>query len=292
MSIIKCPECGHDVSTKAPACPNCGVLIQGNLKRCPVCDTIMLKAEEECPQCHTRLVVDETTASKPTPTSSETIKESAAAVSPTESTSEEIQPQVSSQDPNTSTTPAKKSIGGYVLTGLIVILIGLIALIVWQMKIRKESSAEEAYIMLKECNDPQSYEDFIMRYPKSKHIADVQARLEALNEEETAWKAASITTQKELIMAFIEKYPNSTHHSTALHRIDTLDWQAADNKGSSAAYTAYISNHEAGDFVTEAYTARDEAIRRETRARNDSIAAAQKDSLMMSVPGIDNIFDQ
>lgn len=24
MSIVKCPECGHDVSSKAAACPNCG----------------------------------------------------------------------------------------------------------------------------------------------------------------------------------------------------------------------------------------------------------------------------
>jgi uncharacterized membrane protein YvbJ len=24
MAMIKCPECGKDVSSKAPACPNCG----------------------------------------------------------------------------------------------------------------------------------------------------------------------------------------------------------------------------------------------------------------------------
>ena len=24
MALIKCPECGHDVSDKAKACPNCG----------------------------------------------------------------------------------------------------------------------------------------------------------------------------------------------------------------------------------------------------------------------------
>ena len=33
MAIIKCPECGHDVSTMATACPNCGYPISGmNLK--------------------------------------------------------------------------------------------------------------------------------------------------------------------------------------------------------------------------------------------------------------------
>lgn len=29
MAIIKCPECGHDVSTMAAACPNCGYPISG-----------------------------------------------------------------------------------------------------------------------------------------------------------------------------------------------------------------------------------------------------------------------
>ena len=24
MALIKCPECGHDVSTLADRCPNCG----------------------------------------------------------------------------------------------------------------------------------------------------------------------------------------------------------------------------------------------------------------------------
>ena len=27
MALIKCPECGHDVSTKAYSCPNCGYVL-------------------------------------------------------------------------------------------------------------------------------------------------------------------------------------------------------------------------------------------------------------------------
>lgn len=27
MALIKCPECGHDVSDKAESCPNCGYKI-------------------------------------------------------------------------------------------------------------------------------------------------------------------------------------------------------------------------------------------------------------------------
>lgn len=31
MAIIKCPECGHQTSDKAPVCPNCGVEIAGKI---------------------------------------------------------------------------------------------------------------------------------------------------------------------------------------------------------------------------------------------------------------------
>ena len=37
MAIIKCPECGKDVSDKAPFCPHCGVKIAGELPVCPHC---------------------------------------------------------------------------------------------------------------------------------------------------------------------------------------------------------------------------------------------------------------
>jgi hypothetical protein len=35
MAIIKCPECGHDVSDQAPFCPQCGVRIAGNVTTTP-----------------------------------------------------------------------------------------------------------------------------------------------------------------------------------------------------------------------------------------------------------------
>ena len=179
------------------------------------------------------------------------------------------------------------------LTIIIVALVALIGLIAWQMKNGEEAGAERAYTLLQSCNDPQNYQDFMMRYPKSKHIAEVEVRLAELREEETAWKAASITSQAELVKSFINKYPTSARRATALHRIDTIEWRQADAAGTSAAYTSYINAHEAGDFITEAYSAREEAIRRELRARSDSIAAANaaRDS-MYEAQGIDNVFAQ
>ena len=50
--IIKCPECGHQVSDKAPVCPSCGVEIAGHVVKCSHCGEIYLKADEICPNCH------------------------------------------------------------------------------------------------------------------------------------------------------------------------------------------------------------------------------------------------
>ena len=55
MAIIKCPECGHQISDKAPICPNCGVEIAGKIAKCPQCGEIYLKSETVCPHCHNNI---------------------------------------------------------------------------------------------------------------------------------------------------------------------------------------------------------------------------------------------
>ena len=50
--IIKCPECGHQVSDKAPVCPSCGVEIAGHIIKCSHCGELYLKEETSCPNCH------------------------------------------------------------------------------------------------------------------------------------------------------------------------------------------------------------------------------------------------
>ena len=50
--IIKCPECGHQVSDRAKTCPSCGIEIAGKVTRCPDCGEIIFKDQAECPNCH------------------------------------------------------------------------------------------------------------------------------------------------------------------------------------------------------------------------------------------------
>ena len=41
--IIKCPECGHQVSDQAKTCPSCGIEIAGKITRCPDCGEVIFK---------------------------------------------------------------------------------------------------------------------------------------------------------------------------------------------------------------------------------------------------------
>jgi DNA-directed RNA polymerase subunit RPC12/RpoP len=42
MALVKCPDCGKDVSTEAEACPNCGYPMNTAL-RCPNCKSTDVK---------------------------------------------------------------------------------------------------------------------------------------------------------------------------------------------------------------------------------------------------------
>ena len=53
MSLIDCPECGHQVSTKAPACPHCGVPM-GSSSEAPAgprCYACSAAATTRCMRC-------------------------------------------------------------------------------------------------------------------------------------------------------------------------------------------------------------------------------------------------
>lgn len=50
MAMIKCPECGKEISDQAASCPNCGTPI-GNKKFCKFCGGQIDKDCVVCPKC-------------------------------------------------------------------------------------------------------------------------------------------------------------------------------------------------------------------------------------------------
>ena len=49
MALIKCEECGKNISSSAKTCPHCGV--KTNLETCPECGRKLKGDEINCPDC-------------------------------------------------------------------------------------------------------------------------------------------------------------------------------------------------------------------------------------------------
>jgi hypothetical protein len=46
MALMKCDDCGRDVSDRAPACPNCGAPVAESVARSTIPDTVTLDGED------------------------------------------------------------------------------------------------------------------------------------------------------------------------------------------------------------------------------------------------------
>lgn len=84
MALIKCPECGKQISDKATKCPDCGYNVKSNLLKekliqkkqyvkdtliekkiqCPSCGFEIQEGEEKCPECGSEILKDENQISK------------------------------------------------------------------------------------------------------------------------------------------------------------------------------------------------------------------------------------
>ena len=272
MSLINCPECGNAVSSKAPTCPACGVHIAGNVKRCPICNTFLLMDAEECPKCHTHFVVKEQQPEMEVEETTEVQCSDTTITGVTETTQKtETEKIVEKGD-----SSKKKGSKVWIPLLIILILLGVGGFVYWTLTTDKKTEEDRAYSLLENCKDLRSYESFIAYYPKSRHINDVRERWKALKVEEQAWQEVKNSFKVNEIETFVTTYPTSTHRQAALHRIDSLDWCEAEKGGSTVTYTLYIDKHENGEYITEAYAAREEALQRESQAASDSAAVKAK----------------
>ena len=267
MSLIKCPECGHEVSTKAPQCPHCGVPILHNVKRCPVCNTLVLMDVEQCPNCQTRFMV----AKADEATESQQPQDNLMLIIP-----EVTDPNPSASEASPATPPPSTQKRGFPwwLLILILVLAGVGIFFYYECQIR-EASEETAFLNLKNCAEMDSYKDFINRYPKSTYLNNVRARLHELERIDKQWRDAIGSKNRDRIQQFVDEYPASTHKPEALHALDSLDWRRAEQEGSPESYKFYIESHEDGEHIAEALKGRDEAIIRQAREELDSINASQ-----------------
>ena len=180
--IIKCPECGHQVSDRARTCPSCGVDIAGKVTRCPDCGEYIFKDDQECPNCHCSI-----NAAAPEPESGLSIQNPQ---------NNQVAPSNTTLPVNDEPQPKKKGrkvlwsalIMGFVLA-LIIVLLG----IYYVQKTQMENELR-AYDNAMMSNEPAVLQNFLDMYIEAPvaHRDSIKVHLQALDEEGQG-NAADIT---------------------------------------------------------------------------------------------------
>ncbi len=269
MAIIKCPECGRQISDKAPVCPNCGVEIAGKIIRCPQCGEIYFRDQEMCPNCHhmtrtsgqvgygipARQQAEQVSAQQEV--SAKATDNANTARRPQPTAAQTTPPPIKSKnDQNAPTSKAKKKSHGPLIVAFVIAL-AVCGVCFYFYSNAKSSKEQESYEFAMKSDDPlvlQTYLDNNMDAPAD-HIQAVTARLEELKKQDNDWTNAVVSGSKTALEEYLSKHPDSEHKAEAMHKIDSLDWVDASKKNTVEALQAYLDAHDEGEHVDEAQTA-------------------------------------
>jgi hypothetical protein len=272
--IIKCPECGHQVSDRARTCPSCGVDIAGKVTRCPDCGEFIFKDDHECPNCHCSINASAQEPEAIGPDNQQnTLSNPNAPVVPNNPNIDVPQP------------PKKKGrkvfwsalIIGFVLA-LIIVLLG----IYYVQKTQRENEirAYENALMSSEPAVLQNFLDMYIEAPVA-HRDSIKVHLQALMKIDRDWDNARTSLSKKALQLFIDRNPDNVHVREARMMIDSLDFESARMLNSMESYKKYMEEHEQGYYYDEAKSEYDrleqEMVRAaQIKAEQDSIKAAEE----------------
>ena len=237
MAIIKCPECGHQISDKAPTCPSCGIEIADKVTRCPECGETFFRDEIVCPNCHH-------------PASSTPVAAPATAVPVRDS---EPTPRQGTPEKPATTPKKKRNIWIPLLVSFFIALLfcGICFYMYQNAQDNKEQQEYEFAIKSEEPLVLQSYLDTYKDAPKE-HIDAINKHFQEIKQRDHDWRDACISNSKSMLQDYLKKYPNSTHRAEAVQIIDSLDWAQASSLNTVEAYNAYLNEHDPSDHYEEA----------------------------------------
>lgn len=268
MSMIKCPECGERVSTMAGTCPHCGINIAGNLKQCPNCNEYCLNSQDKCPYCGTTLSI----------------------------VTEEVFEHKEQEKPQKTEVkkPAKKTNKALIFTltfaALLVVIFGGLYYLDYKNSIERE---ETEFARLEDTSNPEYYNDFLAKYPKSKHYQEVKEHLNVLLDETEEWEKMIQNVSRTEIEKFMNAHPYSKRLQICEDMIDSIDWAEAKKLNTEEAFVNYLNTHPDGKFAEEAsqkknelglmrITAQDKAIIRSTLENFFTVAMSRQDVALIS----------
>ena len=237
MAIIKCPECGHQVSDMAPTCPGCGVEIAGKVVKCPDCGEIYFRNQMVCPACHRPTTSTQT--QRPVP------------VRHTEPVTPVVKPKPE-PEPDTEKKSYTKIIVGLVIA---LVLCGGVAYYYNDLGRQEESD----YVLAAQSTDPLVIEEYLNKYKDTnpEHRDSLQARLATIQAIDKEWTDVLITGSRDLIEQYAKTHPNSPHKAEAMNKVDSMDFAHVNKDKTIDAFINYVKQHPNGRFVNDANAAID-----------------------------------
>ncbi|MDD7318139.1 MAG: zinc ribbon domain-containing protein [Prevotella sp.] len=261
MAIIKCPECGHQVSDRAPVCPSCGVEIAGNINRCTRCGEVYFRYEHFCPNCHQPSENNHLQAEQKqeinrssSPDVQGTAVPADAVKSGTISNKTEVGLLLPDDDDENS-KKKKKNFTPLIVSFILALL--TCGVLIYSYSNAKARTEVEEYEFAMKSSDPtvlQQYLDNFIDAPKE-HRDSIMAHLDRLKKVVDAWNYIAKSTNREEIIKYIEENPNSPHRDELVHRLDSIDWASASEQNTVESYQRYIDEHPTGEHYDEAQQA-------------------------------------
>lgn len=242
--IIKCPECGREVSDKAPTCPSCGVEIAGKVTTCKFCGEVILATETVCPYCKRSLETLTTELKKPEPQPSESLYSKS---QPSEAKNH------SSPKQNTNGTPQRKKSRVTLIVSFILALTIFGILMFFYTQAQRDREAED-YEFAMTSADMEILKNYLLQYPDApeEHRDSITAHLTMLQKGDEEWQNAISSNSRTVLRKYIEENPFSLHIQEAMIKIDSLDWIAAQKENTEEAVKEYLEVHPDGRYYDEA----------------------------------------
>lgn len=246
MAIIKCPECGHQVSEKAPTCPGCGVEIAGKIVRCTDCGNVYFSDQMMCPACHrpnervnNRQYADAVPVSPAKPAES-------AASAPLAATAQDGAAATRAQQPR------KKSYSVLIFSFVFVLL--LCGVCFFYYNDAKNQKEREDYEYALSSNDPLVLQNYLARYKDADpaHRDSIQACLNRIQQIDTEWSNAVVSGTREAIENYLKEHPDSPHKGEGLNKLDSMDFLVAQKANTMEAYQDYLKQHPDGKYSDQA----------------------------------------
>ncbi len=256
MAIIKCPECGHQVSDKAETCPSCGVRIAGNVTKCSRCGAVVFKDQTLCPECHSSLHCDGTnagvTAENRAGCDSQTAGFSPESAGVNSSAGRQTPPQEGNGTGETAEKPRKKALVAVVLTAVVLAIACAAGVYLYMTSQSNDELA--AYETAMESSEPAVLQNFLDLYKDApaEHRDSIQAHLNLLVQADREWTDVVLSGSKTAIERYLQMHPGSIHAIEGKIKIDSLDWLAASKADTPEAYQAYMAAHSDGLYYDQA----------------------------------------